>query len=226
MNWQDKGFLLSVNKYNENKSIANFYTKKYGKITGLIFGSTSKKIKSYLFLGNKLHLNFSSKNENSIGNFKVEIDKVYTPFYLDNKIKLQCIIYTMQIIDTITVENQVIDTLFENIESFFKIINDKEWLSKFILWELNLFKIVGYEINFKDYSYKKNVDGVQKFYSKNENKEIPNFLIDKKITKISKNDLINAQDLITDFLNKTVLNDERINIPFSRQKFINLVLSI
>ena len=27
MNWQDKGYLLSLNKYNENSSIAEFYTE-------------------------------------------------------------------------------------------------------------------------------------------------------------------------------------------------------
>jgi DNA repair protein RecO (recombination protein O) len=42
---QDKGFLLSINKYNENSAITDFYTENYGKITGVIFGSTSKKLK-------------------------------------------------------------------------------------------------------------------------------------------------------------------------------------
>ena len=74
MNWQDKGFLLSSNKYNENSSIVEFFTKDHGKISGILFGSTSKKIKSYLLIGNKFHLNYSSKNENSTGSFKVEIN--------------------------------------------------------------------------------------------------------------------------------------------------------
>ena len=47
MIWQDKGFLLSVNKYNENSSVAEFYTSEHGKSSGIIFGSSSKKIKSY-----------------------------------------------------------------------------------------------------------------------------------------------------------------------------------
>ena len=46
MNWQDTGFLLSKNKYSENNSIAEFYTKNHGKVTGVIYGSTSKKIKT------------------------------------------------------------------------------------------------------------------------------------------------------------------------------------
>ena len=41
---QDIGYLLSINKFNENSSICEFYTENNGKVTGIIFGSTSKKI--------------------------------------------------------------------------------------------------------------------------------------------------------------------------------------
>ena len=88
MIWQDEGFLLSKNKYNENSVIAEFFTKKYGKVTGFIFGATSAKIKNYLFIGNNFYLNFNSKNENKIGYFKIEINKIQTPIYLDNEKKL------------------------------------------------------------------------------------------------------------------------------------------
>ena len=46
MNWQDKGYLLSKNKYNENSVISEFYTEDHGKISGIIFGGNSKKIKN------------------------------------------------------------------------------------------------------------------------------------------------------------------------------------
>ena len=98
MNWQDKGYLLSLNKYNENSSIAEFFTKDHGKITGTIFGSSSKKIKNYLLIGNKFHINFVSKDESKIGYFKLEIDQIFTPIYFDNKKKLYCIIYAMNLL--------------------------------------------------------------------------------------------------------------------------------
>ena len=226
MNWQNKGYLLSINKYNENSSIANFYTENFGKVSGIIFGSTAKKNKSYLLIGNKLHLNFSSKNENSIGNFKVEIDKVNTPFYLNNHLKLQSIIYSMQIIDILTVENQENSKIFESMDNFFEIIKSDDWLKKFIFWELNLFKNLGYEINFKNYSYVTRTNGEKRFFIKNSNKEIPSFLVDDPNKNVNKIDLINAQNIISDFLNKSILNDDKINIPLSRQKFIDLMSSL
>ena len=55
MNWDDTGFLLSKNKYSENSLIVEVFTKEHGKISGILFGGTSKKIKSYLQIGNKLY---------------------------------------------------------------------------------------------------------------------------------------------------------------------------
>ena len=62
MRWEDQGFLLSKNRYSENSVIAEFFTKNHGKVSGMIFGATSKKIKNYLQLGNKFYINFNSKN--------------------------------------------------------------------------------------------------------------------------------------------------------------------
>ena len=73
MIWDDIGFLLNKNRYNENSLISEIYTKNFGKVSGIIFGGTSKKIKNYLQIGNKLYVNYNSKNENSMGYFKVEI---------------------------------------------------------------------------------------------------------------------------------------------------------
>ena len=85
MQWDDIGFLISKNRFNENSIVAEFYTEKHGKSSGLIFGATSKKIKNFLQLGNKLNLNYNYKTEGKIGYFKVEILKVNTPYFFNNK---------------------------------------------------------------------------------------------------------------------------------------------
>ena len=59
MKFEDTGFLLSKNKYNENSVIADFFTENNGKVSGIIFGATSVKIKSFLFIGNKFNIQFN-----------------------------------------------------------------------------------------------------------------------------------------------------------------------
>ena len=74
MIWDDKGFLISKFRYNENSIIADFFTLHHGRCSGIIFGATSNKIKGYLQIGNLFQLNCSFKNESKIGSLKVEID--------------------------------------------------------------------------------------------------------------------------------------------------------
>ena len=147
MRWQDKGYLLTLNKYNENSAIAEFFTENNGKISGLIFGATSKKIKNYLLIGNKFHLDFNFKQDYKLGYFKVEIEEINTPLYLENKKKLFCIIYTMNIIKILTVENQVNKTIYQLLDNFFVLLDNDNWLINFIFWELNFYKCIGYAID-------------------------------------------------------------------------------
>ena len=106
MHWDNVGFLLSKNRYNENSVIAEFFTKNKGKCSGIIFGATSKKIKSYLQIGNKFHINYNYKNDNKLGYFKIEILKAFTPNYFENKNKLLCISSALNLIKLLTVESQ------------------------------------------------------------------------------------------------------------------------
>ena len=216
MKWQDKGFLLSINRYNENSSIAEFLTLSHGKTSGIIFGSTSKKIKSYLLIGNNLHLNYSSKNESSIGSFKVEIENPNTAYFFEDRVKLNCILYSMQIIKIICVENQKNEKIFYLIEKLFKILKLDDWFKRFIFWELDLLKLQGYELNFKNYSEKIEKDGNTIFYSKSEKyKKIPNFLIDFK-SVYSQDELFLAFNIVGEFIKKSVLNDNNQIVPNSR----------
>ena len=57
-----------------------------------------KKLKTYLEIGNKLHINYNFKNEGRIGYFKVEILDAITPLYFDNRKKLLCITSAMNLI--------------------------------------------------------------------------------------------------------------------------------
>ena len=223
MRWQDKGYLLSLNKYNENSAIAEFFTENNGKVSGVIFGATSKKIKNYLFVGNKFHLNFNFRQDSKVGYFKVEIDEVNTPNYLDIKKKLFCIIYTMNLVKILTVENQESKTIYNLLNNFFSLLKDNNWLIDFIFWELRFYKSIGYDINFKNYVKNVVVDGDEKYIVESTNKIIPSFLINNNVYPNNKKDIIVGFNLVGDFLDKTILKPNNINFPISRIEFGKLI---
>ncbi len=223
MNWQDKGYLISLNKYNENSSIAEFYTENNGKIVGIIFGSTSKKIKSYLLIGNKFHINSKLREDGRLGYLKVEIDEIKTPVYLENKKKLFCIIYCMNLIKILTAENENNVEIYNLLEKLFKIIELDNWLVEFLYLELNILKSIGYDINFKDYVVDININGKTKYIVDASQKIIPNFLIDKNISPENLKDIHSGFSIVGDFLDKTIIKPNNKNYPSSRNDFVNLL---
>ena len=227
MRWQDKGYLLSLNKYNENSAIAEFFTENNGKCSGVIFGATSKKIKNYLLVGNKFHLNFNFKHDAKLGYFKIEIDEAKTPLYLENKIKLFCIIYAMNIVKILTVENQENKTVFQLLSNFFELLTYKDtWLTSFIFWELNFYKSIGYDIEFKNYVKNITIDGDDKFVVESTKKIIPNFLINNDIYVNNKTEIFNGFKIVGEFLDKSILKPNNINYPLSRSELGKLIKSI
>ena len=223
MNWIDEGFLINKNRYSENSLIAEIYTKDRGKISGIIFGGTSKKIKNYLQLGNRLHINYNSKSENRIGYFKVEILNAYTPLYFDHKQKLSCITSAINLIKILTVESQINIKVYNLIDNLFLILKDNNWLKKYIFWELDLLKILGYDLELENFVEKDIVENKTIYYasSSNEKKYVPNFLIEKELEVDDVKTLLTGLKLVGDYLDKTILKPNNLNYPNSRLLFIN-----
>ena len=223
MNWDDTGFLISKIRYNENSLISEFYTKNHGKISGIVFGGTSKKIKNYLQIGNQLYLNYNSKSENKLGYFKLEIQKVYSPIYFENSQKLSCIISTMNLVRLLTADSQSNIEIFNLIEKFYLILLSDEWLKDYILWELELLKTLGFDLELDKLATKELLDDKLAYVVKSntEKKIVPNFLVDKKIIVSDLKTLLKGLKLVSDFLEKTILKPNNLNYPVSRTQFIN-----
>ncbi|MDC0516557.1 DNA repair protein RecO [Candidatus Pelagibacter sp.] len=225
MNWDDSAYLVSKNRYSENSIIAEVFTENHGKISGIIFGGTSKKIKNYLQIGNKIYVNYNSKSVTRIGYFKIEILKALTPLYFDENQKLSCITSAMHLIKLLTAEAQSNKEIFKLIDKFFEILTFDNWIQKYIFWELELLKLLGYDLELKNMAEKEIVDSEVNYYVKSstEKKSIPNFLIDENNLDVNLKNLLKGLKLVSDYLEKSILKPNNLNLPTSRTHFINLL---
>ena len=223
MIWDDEGFLISKNKYSENSLIVEIFTKNHGKTSGIIFGGTSRKIKNYLQLGNQLHVNYSTKTENKIGNFKIELLKAYAPIFFNNYRKLLCIFSAFQLIKILTAESQKNIKIYGLIENFYILLKKENWIRNYIFWELELFKIIGYDLELKNLVKKELINNEVKYLVKStkEKKIVPNFLIDNNQDFLNEEILIDGLRLVGDYLEKSILRPNNINYPLSRLRFLN-----
>ena len=225
MNWDDNAYLISKNRYSENSIIAEVFTENHGKISGIIFGGTSKKIKNYLQIGNKIHVNYNTKSPTRIGYFKIEIIKALTPLYFDENQKLSCITSAMNLIKLLTAEAQSNKEIFLLVDKFFDILTSGDWIKEYIFWELELLKLLGYDLELKNMVEKEVVDEKVNYFVKSstEKKIIPNFLIDRSDKHIDLKYLLKGLKLVSDYLEKSILKPNNLNLPSSRTHFINLL---
>ena len=222
MNWTDKGILLSKNKFQENSTIVNFYTKNHGKCSGIIFGASSQKIKNYLQIGNELHLNYNSKTDDSFGYFQVEILKINTPIFFAHKRSMYCINAALNLVKLLTVENQENASMYELIHSLFLILEKENWYIEYIFWELDFLRLIGFDLDLKKYA-KKESNEKNDFYINTNLKRIkvPNFLLSKKANDVTNQDIIDGLNLISEYLLTNLFLPNNINFPHQRKKFID-----
>ena len=191
MIWEDECYLLSKRKFRENANIINIFTLKKGKINGIVYGGTSRKIKNYLQISNKLFVSHNSKNENKIGYFKTELIKPISPVYFNDKQRISALISICSLLDILLPDSQPNEKIYNSFEKLINSISLENWIFLYIFFEINLIKDLGYDTNLNEHSkeivsdkdlLKIKIDGY--IY------EIPNYLIQKKIPQNFTNILI------------------------------------
>ena len=127
--------------------------------------------------------------------------------------------FTHSILDfPVVITSSTIKTL-----DLFLILKDNDWLKKYIFWELDLLKILGYDLELENFVEKDIVENKTIYYasSSNEKKYVPNFLIEKELEVEDLKTLLSGLKLVGDYLDKTILKPNNLNYPNSRLLFIN-----
>ncbi len=190
MNWEDECYLLSKRKFRENANIINVFTKSRGKVSGVVYGGSSRKIRNYLQISNKLFVVHNSKNENKLGYFKTELIKPITPIFFDDKERTTAIVSICAILNGLLPESQPNKNIFNSFDKFVNSINLDNWIYLYIFFELNLIKDLGYDTNLDKYIVKKNELEMEKIKIDTYTYDVPKYLISKKLPDNFSNQLI------------------------------------
>ena len=223
MNWEEECYLLSKKKFRENANIINVLSRSKGKISGVVYGGNSRKIRNYLQLSNKLYVIYNSKNENRMGYFKTELIKPISPLYFNDKERTSALISICSLLNILLPESQPNKIIYKSFEKLVDSINLENWIFLYIFFEVNLIKDLGYDTNLLKYSNKINTENdFQKIKIDGYIYEIPNYLIQQKIPTKFTNLLIRKSLNFTRqvMLNKFFIPNNLI-FPKSRAIFEN-----
>ena len=219
MNWEDDCYLLSKRKFRENANIINVFSQSKGKVSGVVYGGNSRKIRNYLQISNKLFIVHNSKNENKLGYFKTELIKPISPLYFDDKKRTTAIISICSILNTLLPESQPNKNIYESYEDFINSIKLDNWIILYIFFELNLIKELGYDPNLNKFKNIISDSDTQKIKIDTFSYEVPTFLISKSIPKILNNNLIKKS---LNFTRNIISNRFFIpnNLPFPKSRVL------
>ena len=173
MYWKDEGYLLSKHNFDENSIIIETFTLDHGKYTGIVYGGSSKKLKRNFQVGNKILLDWKSKNQNRTGYFNVELINPISPFFFDDKKRSACILSATSILKILLPERQINKKIYNSFENMLFDLKSDNWIKLYINWELSLIKELGFETNLKaNYN-----DNTKKALIFNRNLLMENFII-------------------------------------------------
>ena len=218
MNWEDEGFLLSKRKFRENANIISVFTKLYGKISGIVYGGNSRKIRNYLQLSNKIFVVYNSKNENKIGYFKTELMQAISPKYFDDKIRTTLLLSLTSILDQLIPIAQPYSQIYDSVKKILDNLDSNNWLTLYIFWELNLIKELGFGPDLINYTNNKIKNNILNIDIDGVNYQVPSLLVNKDIANID-NSLLKKSLTFTRSLmqNKFYIPN---NIPFPKSRII------
>ena len=150
MNWTDEGLLLSVNPHGEKSAIIQVLTRTKGLHAGIIQNAFSRKMSSTLQPGSQLHLNWSSRLEEHLGSYKVDLLKTRADIFLGNKLALDVFNSLSSLCISILAERDPMPEFYKITVKFLdQIVNQANWEFLYLDWELQLLTSIGYGLDLK-----------------------------------------------------------------------------
>jgi len=219
MYWKDEGYLLSKTSFDENSIIIETFTMNHGKYSGVVYGGSSRKQKKNFQIGNKILLNWRSKNENKMGYFNIELIDPIAPLFFDNKKKAICILSATSILKTLLPERQINKKIYFSFDRLIEQLNHENWIKLYIFWELSLIKELGFDSNFFK---EKNIDN----HIEIDNKKlaIPDLIIQKDNNSFTNFEIQKALTFNKFLIMEYFILPNRLRLPFSRtilEKYYN-----
>lgn len=237
MKVEDLGFITSIKSFEENSLLVKILSKENGLISGYVMHIKKDRINYQI--GNLVKFTWSAKNNNQLGNLKIELIKSYLSHFITNKFYLSLIDNINLLINSLLYERFLEKNLYSIIQVIFDLIahNEEKYkiLKTYFIFENTILNIVGSGIIFEkdtdinDFYYISPKTGLA--VSKQKGEPYKNMLLlFPKIFQndnIAKEDIIQCFSVINFFLKKYLLNNNLNNkykiIFNSRDNILNSI---
>jgi DNA repair protein RecO (recombination protein O) len=234
----DQGIILVVRKYSESSLIVKILSQDHGIYSGFIRNPSKKNFSIYQNF-NLVDFEWSSRIEDNLGFFKVELKKSFLGDIISSPINLSSLGAIAAIIEQNVLEREPSREIFSGLLNLLQNLNgEKEnFLKQYIKFEIELLKTLGYGIDLSECAATGTTENLH-FVSPKSARAVcfeagekyqdkllilPQFLLANEELKINKTDLLNGLKLSGFFIEKYLSNNPKLEIFNSRNQLLNLV---
>jgi len=232
MQINDEAIILKKKKYGESSLLITFFSYHHGINTGLVKGVLKKDFGTHE-IGNNVHIKCNFRLENQLWNCKFELIKNYSVNFFDDKIKLNTLLSICSLVYLCFPDKLPQLKLYRKTMQLIKDLKLKDWLNKYVLWELFLLSEIGYGLDLKKCTVSGSTENLTyilprtgKAISKSVGNKyhdklfkLPNFFIDTS-KKVDKKIIKNGFQITGFFLNKYLKTNHTKDLPFCRKKIL------
>lgn len=145
-NWEDRGIILSVRPHGDTGAIASVLTEEHGRWAGYVHGGQSSKHRGTLQIGNIVSVAWQSRVEESLGQFKLELETSSAAFVYEDRKKLLAVQSACAIADKTLSEREPCLPVASGLLAFLDTLSLENdiWLPAYIYWEIGLLRELGF----------------------------------------------------------------------------------
>ena len=145
--FQDQGIVLSVRAHGENGGIVSLMTQEHGRCAGYVRGARGTKMRGTLEIGNLVDANWSSRVEDGLGTYVLELSKGYAALFMQDPLKLGALQSACALVDRALPEKEVHSGLYHGLLALFDMLDSDIWGAAYVMWEIAFLKELGFSLN-------------------------------------------------------------------------------
>ena len=152
MKFNDEGYIINVKKHGESSAILSVISKEHGKVVGYVKKKKKKKNLGVYQLGNKVSFEAYARVDENMLSLKVELISPDAVNFISEMPKLETLAALCGLCNVCMPEQLALDRLYYYIESFFGLINQKNWLANYAFFEFYLLDFLGIALDLSECS--------------------------------------------------------------------------
>lgn len=239
MQWRDEAIVLSLRSHGETAGILEVLTRAHGRHLGVVYGSSSSRVRSTLQPGNRLNVTWRARVPENLGVLTVEPSCTRAVRFFERRNSLVGLNAVIAVAAAVLPEREPHETAYQDTEILIDAIpggDIRNWGPLFVYWELGLLNELGFGLDLSvcavtgvsdDLIYVSPRSGRAVSREAGEQYRdrllsLPQFLIGGTAENPPMTDISAGLQMSGHFLQRWVLQPCGKEIPFARQRLADL----